>query len=82
MPPKRAPPPLTPLTAAERFLFFIAARIDTALRYRNANPGGDDRIYYTGLADEVVRRTTPLSVRFTEHESTTETDRRHVHQVP
>ena len=74
MPPKRAPPPLTPLTAAEKFLFFIAARIDTAVRYRHANPSGDDRIYYTGLAQEVVCRITCLSVRFTEHESTTETD--------
>ena len=57
MPPKRAPQQLlTALTAAERFLFFIAARIDTALRYREANPGGDDRVYHTGLADEVVRQ--------------------------
>ena len=82
MPPKHAPQLLTALTAAEQFLFFIATRIDTALRHRDANPGGDDRIYHTGLAGEVVRRITTVCVRFMEHESTTETNRRHLHQVP
>jgi hypothetical protein len=58
MPPKKNP--MAGLTKAEHFLMLVAARLDSALRHLEANPGGDESIYLKGLSDEMVRRIIPF----------------------
>jgi hypothetical protein len=64
MPPKKSP--IADLTTAEKFLVRVASCLDTALRYREANPGGDDNIYLSGLAKEMVCRIIPLPSNVTQ----------------
>jgi hypothetical protein len=52
MPPKKSTE--STLTEPERMLMQCAARIDTAMRYKEANPGMDYDYYLRNLSEEVV----------------------------
>ncbi len=51
--------PQSTLTKAESLLFPIAARLVTAFRYKEANPGGDFSHFVGEIEEEVVRHMRP-----------------------
>lgn len=55
MPPKNAPSPS--LTTAEEMLLIVAARINTGIRYMEANPGEDDGHFMRYIMEELVSST-------------------------
>ena len=55
MPPKQAPPHNMDLTREEQMLLMVAARVDTAIRHKEANPGEDYSHYESNLSEEAVR---------------------------
>lgn len=61
MPPKKTK---SKLTKAEQVLLLVAARLDTALRYMEANPDKDYSHYMDELFQEMVSRTYSLSYRY------------------
>lgn len=62
MPPKKAPVPS--LTTAEQMLLLIAARVDTAIRYMEANPGEDSGQFMERMAEEVVSNANYMFIHF------------------
>ena len=54
MPPKKLQRPDIDLSPAERMLLLIAARINTVIRYKEANPDEDYSHYHDNLSEEVV----------------------------
>jgi hypothetical protein len=52
MPPKKEPV----LSEPEQMLLIIASRINTAIKYKEANPGQDESNYLKNLSEEVVRQ--------------------------
>ena len=54
MPPKKPQRPNVDLSPAEQMLLLIAARINTAIRYKEANPDEDYSHYNDNLSEEAV----------------------------
>ena len=54
MPPKKLQRPDIDLSPAEHMLLLIAARINTAIRYKEANPDEDYSHYHDNLLEEAV----------------------------
>lgn len=62
MPPKKVPVPS--LKTTEKMLLLVAARVDTAIRYMEANPCEDDGHYMACMSDEVVSNSYFIIVDF------------------